>query len=306
MSAHQTLQDLDDEDDFKQQLLQKIKSTKICLKLKLIHILKQLGKTFSNKKADIYLCYDYTKLIASKLGLQTHTLNRKELLNCLAYIYRNCHNINSVKTDDSTYLWFCLTNRPARAENALGIYKFKHQLIISLEWETTGSVVILQLMCWWNNKLQDTTTTVLTQVNSEYDMYYYYQQIIGGHNNYRWLRTMYHSIGQQLMHQNPYAKPGDKTGFHHINVNVPDAITTGKSINMIEKSLILTAEEPGNCTEILPEMHNHLENWWELVEEQDLSTDSYIHCIKDTMYTKDNERKFGIRWTDVICKPGDV
>ncbi|KJF61211.1 uncharacterized protein CIMG_13500 [Coccidioides immitis RS] len=24
------------------------------------------------------------------------------------------------------------------------------------------------------------------------------------------------------------------------------------------------------------------------------------------MYTKDDKRKFGIRWTNIICKPGDV
>ncbi|KJF61047.1 uncharacterized protein CIMG_13391 [Coccidioides immitis RS] len=134
---------------------------------------------------------------------------------------------------------------------------------------------------------------------------------------------MYHSIGQQLMHQDPvyylwymltrsnhawklisylyyikYAKPGDKTGFHHINVNVPDAITTGRGINIIQGFLTLTAEEPGDCTEILPEMHNYLENWWGLVKEQDLSTNGYVHHIKNTIYTKDDKRKFGIKWNN--------
>ncbi|KMU86677.1 hypothetical protein CIHG_04466 [Coccidioides immitis H538.4] len=90
-----------------------------------------------------------------------------------------------------------------------------------------------------------------------------------------------------------YAKPGDKTGFRHIDFNVPDAITTGRGVNMIQGSLTLTAEEPRDCTEVLPGMHNHLEDWWGLVEEQGLSTDGYVHCIKDTMYTKDNEKRFG-------------
>ncbi|EER29798.1 hypothetical protein CPC735_011160 [Coccidioides posadasii C735 delta SOWgp] len=113
MSAHQTLQGLGDGDEsvippesdeemprhereesvmavrcgtcrcngFEQQLLQKIKSTKIRSELELIRILEQLGKAFSDKKADIYLCYDLAKLMASKLGLQTRTLNREELLN---------------------------------------------------------------------------------------------------------------------------------------------------------------------------------------------------------------------------------
>nr|KMM73072.1 hypothetical protein CPAG_09361 [Coccidioides posadasii RMSCC 3488] len=113
------------------------------------------------------------------------------------------------------------------------------------ERETTGSVVIPQLMCWWNDKLQGASAVVLTRVNGEYDMYYHHQRMMGGRDNYGWLRTMYHSIGQQLMRQDPahylwpdhawklvsypyyakYAKPGDKTGFCHIDVNVADTIT---------------------------------------------------------------------------------
>nr|KMM70678.1 hypothetical protein CPAG_06989 [Coccidioides posadasii RMSCC 3488] len=141
------------------------------------------------------------------LARGTRTLNREELLNHLAHIYKKHRNIGSVKTDDSTYLWFRLANRPARAEDALGIYEFKHQPItlvanmktfdfnryaritgvnkfttvnLQKEWETTGSVVIPQLMRWWNDKLQAATTTVLTRVNGEYDMYYHHQRMMGG------------------------------------------------------------------------------------------------------------------------------
>ncbi|KMU92441.1 hypothetical protein CIHG_10309 [Coccidioides immitis H538.4] len=42
---------------------------------------------------------------------------------------------------------------------------------------------------------------------------------------------------------------------------VNDAITTGRGINMIQEFLILTAKQSSNCTEILPEIYNHLENW---------------------------------------------
>ncbi|KJF60440.1 uncharacterized protein CIMG_12970 [Coccidioides immitis RS] len=162
--------------------------------------------------------------MASKLRLQTHTLNREKLLNCLAHIYRNYHNIGLVKTNDSIYLWFHLTNRPARAEDALDIYKFKHQLIISL---ITGvnKFIISNLQKKWK------TTGP----------------------NHAWKLIFY-------SYYTKYAKPENKTGFHYINVNIPDAITTGRDINIIQEFLILIAEEPSNCTEILPEMHNHLEN----------------------------------------------
>ncbi|EFW13389.1 conserved hypothetical protein [Coccidioides posadasii str. Silveira] len=208
MSAHQTLQGLDDEDE------------------------------------SVFL-------------LKTCTLNRKKLLNCLAYIHRNHHNIGSVKTDDSIYLWFCLANRPARAEDALDIYKFKHQPIVPL--------VTKMKTFDFNQYTQITEVNKFTTSNLQ--------------------------------------KEWETTGTLHTTY---DAITTGRDVNMIQEFLTLTAEEPGDCTEILPEMYNHLENWWGLVKEQGLFTDGYIHCIKDTMYIKDNKRKFGIRWTNIICKSGNV
>ncbi|EAS29043.2 uncharacterized protein CIMG_13302 [Coccidioides immitis RS] len=99
MSVHQTLQDLNDND-------------------------KSIISLKSDEEIPQHKCEESV--------IATHTLNREELLNHLAHIYRNYCNIGSVKTNDSIYLWFHLANRPARAEDALDIYKFKHQSIIPL------------------------------------------------------------------------------------------------------------------------------------------------------------------------------
>ncbi|EFW16567.1 conserved hypothetical protein [Coccidioides posadasii str. Silveira] len=99
MSAHQTLQDLDNKDE-------------------------SVISSESDKKISQYE--------QEESVMATHTLNKKKLLNYLTYIYRNHCNVGLVKTDDSIYLWFYLTNRPARDEDVLDIYKFKHQPIISL------------------------------------------------------------------------------------------------------------------------------------------------------------------------------
>ncbi|WEW58489.1 hypothetical protein PRK78_003957 [Emydomyces testavorans] len=52
-----------------------------------------------------------------------------------------------------------------------------------------------------------------------------------------------------------YAKPGDKTYFQHIDLNVPSILSGGRGMNMIQGSLTLTPEMPGDCTQILPGMH---------------------------------------------------
>ncbi|KJF61112.1 uncharacterized protein CIMG_13430 [Coccidioides immitis RS] len=103
ISAHQILQDLDNNNKF-------------------------IISSESNEEISQHKCKESVMAVhsASKLRLQTYILNRKELLNHLAHIHRNYYNISSVKINNNIYLWFHLANRPARAEDALSIYKFKH------------------------------------------------------------------------------------------------------------------------------------------------------------------------------------
>ncbi|EAS31934.3 uncharacterized protein CIMG_13651 [Coccidioides immitis RS] len=233
MSAHQTLQDLDNNDKF-------IISLKGNEEIPQYKHKESVMAVYS----DTCCCHKFEQQLlqqikTSKLRLQTCKLNRKKLLNHLTHIYRNHHNIGSVKINNSTYLWFYLTNRPARAKDALGIYKFKHQPIISL--------VTNMRTFNFNQYIQIAEVNKFTTSNLQEEW-----ETTGPDHTWKLISYSYYI---------KYAKPGDETGFYHINVNVPDAITTGRGINMIQEFLILTAKESSNCTEILPEIYNHLENW---------------------------------------------
>lgn len=341
---------------FETGLLTQIRDTKVRSLTKTLKILEQTMNTM-RKDSTSTLCFDHAKLLASKLGLQTRSLNRENLLNRLRHIDDNRLDIGGVKTDDKTFQWFRLANRPPRPEDALGIFRFSHKVMMPKvdamktfdlrkllritgintkqnvenvsKWNTVGSVVLHGLMSWWS--LKTGGNNVAGGVLREYDIYLHHQRLMGGRENYGWLRTMYHSVGQQLMRQDPayylwyvalrndhawkfisypyyakYTKPGDKTFFRHIDVNVPDAIEKGRGANMIQGSLTLTDEKPGDCTQILPGMHKYVGEWWTSVVKRGLGTGGYVHRIKDAMFTKDDERKYDTKWTDVVCNAYDV
>jgi hypothetical protein len=147
-----------------------------------------------------------------------------ELTRRLAAISRDRNDIGRFKVDPATRDWFRMTDRPATAEDALGIFKFAPtnplqgmdncalQLTwvracaltgisfnddLRIQWEDTGSVVLPRLMGWWaGEELQGI-------IREEFKMYLHHQRLIGGRDNFGWLRTMYHSLVQQLMRQDP-------------------------------------------------------------------------------------------------------
>ena len=99
-----------------------------------------------------------------------------------------------------------------------------------------------------------------------------------------------------------YAKPEDRTAFHHVDINLSDLIESGQDKNQIQDVVFLDDKISDECTEILPGLHHHLKEWWEHVKQQGLQTESFVHQIKNIMYTAANTQHFDIQWTDVLCK----
>ena len=78
------------------------------------------------------------------------------------------------------------------------------------EWADSGSVVVPRLFDWWFEphviRLPNGEAPkkfIAEWVEYEFDMYDFHQRLIGGRANLGWLRTMYYSLGQQLMRQDP-------------------------------------------------------------------------------------------------------
>lgn len=105
-----------------------------------------------------------------------------------------------------------------------------------------------------------------------------------------------------------YAKEGDYTFFRHIDINVPDWIAKDRGQNAIQGTLTLTEKTSGQCTVILPGMHqaNKLKAWWDTVKAMEKETNEFIHKIDSAMWTKKHAKVFQTDCTDVMCMSGDV
>ena len=104
--------------------------------------------------------------------------------------------------------------------------------------------------------------------------------MIAGKSNYGWLRTMFHSLIQQVMRQDPvywmlyvalrpdhnyclisypyytkYVKFGDSIFFWHIDLNLTDLITNNCGGNQIQGMMSLDDEQKDQCIQILSGMH---------------------------------------------------
>jgi hypothetical protein len=203
-------------------------------------------------------------------------------------------------------------------------------------WDEQGSVVI-DCCQWWNTvgysgeNASLNGKTIMEVVLEEYDMYDAHLRKINDKPNYGWLRNMYYSLGQQVMRQDPayygiycalrpdmntdlvsypyyakYTHPGDSTFFRHIDINIKDLAKTGRGSNMIQGTLSIDDEASDDCTMILPGMHKNIVEWEKILESRGLSTKAMVHRIKDSMFTEEDEKKFGTKWTPQPCQSGQV
>jgi hypothetical protein len=298
------------------------------------------------------LCYRHLKNLASKLGMMTR-IGHEEMLRRLLEVHKQRFNLGVLKTDTQTYAWFRMTHRPKRPSDSLGIYRFQEEpvppiipdpkliltnagqsMLLLEEFNRVGSVNIPDVFSWWwteKCKRGGRELSIAEVGYEEFDMYLHHQREVSGKPNYGWLRTMFHSLIQQVMRQDPvywmlyvalrpdknyrlisypyyakYALPGDKTFFRHIDIRVSELIAHSRGANMIQGTVSLDDEEYGQCTQILPEMHKHIEEWWRRVNRRGINVDGFVHRIKDTMFNKDDAKHFNTNWTDVPCPRGAV
>ena len=206
----------------------------------------------------------------------------------IKYIFENRLQIGRLKTEDPTFRWFRVANRPARALDRLGPYRFSpkgevppfmfnQQLVLSSVpmfnsklWEADGTIN-LDLFSWWFDG------PVGEIILLEFDMYHHHLRKINGKDNFGWLRSMIYSLGQQVMRQDPmyymlyaalrpdkqwrlvtypyyakYAVKGDKTYFRHIDVNIPELLASRRGSNMIQGSVSLNNKDKTNYTVLIP------------------------------------------------------
>lgn len=306
---------------------------------------------------DSRLCYFHTRMTSSALGMRGQGLSFTNLKKRLEAYYSAVVNssIGDLKTSNDSYDWFRKTERPTRASDSLGPYKYLHlsqphdlQLTVQNQvelceylsinrerWVRDGSVNV-DCFGWWKD-LQFPVgvvgydhlagRTIYDVANEEFDMYLYHLRQINGRPNWGWSRTMFHSLTQQAVRQDPvyfmmyaalredrnvnlvsypyytkHQRKGDTTAFRHIDINVPAFTATGRGRYLIQGSVSLDDEDDEDCTEILPGMHHHLKEWatsW-MAERSTLS--AAVHAIGPDDFTPQDAEKYKTKWTPVPCK----
>lgn len=288
-----------------------------------------------------HVCFPHTKAMGGHIGLMLQYLKWDQLEGRLRRIHEERLNIGKLKTDPATYHWFRRLNRPARPEDALGPYKFKHAPAIPFtydqrallecfggdvlaQWERDGTVNV-DVFGWWFNGLSGRF------VLAEFDMYRHHLRRINGKANLGWLRNMFYSIGQQLMRQDPvyymlytalrpdqqwrfvsypyyakYAVKGDSTQFRHIDLNVRQLISSNRGGAMIQGSVSLDDEDELNCTMVLPGMQWKLGEWWQRVCERGQQADGFVYRLTPQVFTREDATALGTDWKGVPCRRGEV
>lgn len=201
--------------------------------------------------------------------------------------------------------------------------------IDSEAWERDGSL-IQDGMLWWKIikvNLAGAQRSIFDVVEEEFEMYHYHLRRINDKSNLGWCRTMFFGVVQQAMRQDPwyylmycalrgdrctwlisypyytkYASRDDTTFFRHIDLNVPRLIANKRGYFQIQGTLSMDDEDESDCTEILPGMHNHLEEWYDLLIKRQPKLNSYVHRIDSKMFTHDDAEKFQTNWTPTPCK----
>lgn len=172
-------------------------------------------------------------------------------------------------------------------------------------------------------------------IDHEFNMYLHHQAQRNLSPNCVWLRTMVHSLTQQIVRGDltyyavyvcmrpdlnrrlvsyPYyakfATLGDTTAFRHIDLNVPKYLKTGKGGNIIQGSVSFDNETERNCTEIFPGFHQVIGRWWADVKTGDrtiskaMEHDRPIHGL-EKFWLPEHAKTYG-DFMPVPCQRGDA
>ncbi|KAI9845527.1 MAG: hypothetical protein M1837_004866 [Sclerophora amabilis] len=239
--------------------------------------------------------------------------------------------------------WFLRSRRVANADVHLGPYLFPCLVPQTFRFDAKDIFVrYARSEEAWDTFQRDDTINIdgffhhLTQskvferIEEDFDMYKYYSRDEAkGQARRGWMRRMFYSLTQQVVHRDPaywaimaaarpdqqwrlisypyYTKDtseGESTGFRHLDMYVEEFLKTGRGANMFQGSLRLDDEDKDGCTVLVPGHHRHIAAWWERVRVMGQNRSCYTTYAKTT-YILDNVKDFE-DLTPMPCKRGTI
>lgn len=173
---------------------------------------------------------------------------------------------------------------------------------------------------------------ILYKAKVEYNMYKWHLRKPNQRNdNQGWNRTMFFSLFQQVMRQDPayrmlyvicrkdslmqlctspyytkYQVKDDNTKFTHIDVGPRELVRNGRGQFAVQGSVSIDAEKDDDCTIMVKGMHKKeiLKEWVEWMESRNLVGSEVVKKIDDTNLPKAFLQKHNLKWTHEPCPEG--
>jgi hypothetical protein len=230
------------------------------------------------------VCYNHLQFLASKMGLKTRPCGQRTLHEMLYVMYAQKKDWGRLQANAVTGILFTAPFRGTPQNQDLKSYRYRPATVKAKihwgqvrgamgvgdkydEFKQTGTIT-LNIFEWVTEDEE-----LMAIIEEAYNMYDYHTRLIDGNPNLGWCRVMYHSVVQQLVRGDPlywlwyamlreetnlisypyytkYTRPGDSTYFRHIDLNIADAVYTGRGVDIIQGSVSWDDEDDDNCTEM--------------------------------------------------------
>jgi hypothetical protein len=290
------------------------------------------------------LCFIHTRAIATKMGIFKRAMDATQLHKVLTLLYLNKDRWDIVQSDEKTSLLFVKKYQLRPQMDDMLSYRYRPQeprVIGAIDWDKVAEVMgVRDLIAeFWRTGsiIEDGFKWLLEDdyvadaIDHQFRMYDYHQRRIDGRENLGWLRCMYHSLVQQVVrgdiwywllyamirkthtfvaypYYTKYAKPGDRTAFKHVDLNLHAAITTGVGAEMIQGSASFTDEDEDNCTLLLLGFHRHVPEYLTWRELHRKHSTGYIEGWDDAVDwpAEIKDRWKEVVWTKQPCSAGQI
>ena len=248
-----------------------------------------------------HVCYAHLVLLGSHFGLQTNGLNRTRIKERLLTAFEAGGNLDTFKMDKKTSSWFRESRKSPVPSDELGYYRCKPSRSSVLRdlspetaravvedlagpdawstWVTDGNLIVKGLFSWifdGVSRNDQYEPGIGDLVDEEFSMYLHHQREKNGRPKNEWLKTMTHSLTQQLICQDvvawalyaclrpdrrqelvsyPYnAKitgASDSNSFRHIDIDFDRHLKDGQGGMAIQGAVSFDDEAANRCTEIV-------------------------------------------------------
>jgi hypothetical protein len=324
-------------------MLQKMKSNSKLSDPARIKLINEYWRETRNGTKLGRICYNHVQFTAAKMGLKTRSLNLISLLDALQVLFRRKSHWGTIQGDPVTSILFTSAFRGVRQHQDLRSYRYRPANVrTQIDWKAVRKAMGLDKVY---DLFKETGTVCLPLfdfavedeelmkiVNESFKMYQYHTRCIDGASNLGWNRVMFHSGVQQLVRGDPlywlmyamlreepnlisypyytkYTHSGDSTFFRHIDLNISDAVGTGKGVELIQGSVSWDDEDDQNCTEVLSGFHKIFDQYYEWRKNSGIADCAgKIEGWDDAKHWPEECQKRwpGVKWEKIVCSAGEV